>query len=84
MANHSVVPTGEASLHTMQGGLELELRLPPNGPTTPMMKFLAACMTRAEEEIGWWEDQVAWLERENSDRRVEVRRKHIRLVTRSK
>jgi hypothetical protein len=84
MANHSVVPTGEASLHTMQGGLELELRLPTDGASTPMMKFLSACIQRAEEDLGWWEEQVEWAERQNADRRAVVKRKHIKLAWNAK
>lgn len=81
MARYKVVPVGEASLHTLLNGQEIELKLPEGGAYTPMMKLLAACMLRAEEELGWWEEMVAWADRENSESRAEVKRKQIRLVS---
>lgn len=83
MARYKVVPVGEASLHTLLNGQEIELKLPEGGAYTPMMKLLAACMLRAEEDLGWWEDMVAWADRQNSESRAEVKRKQIRLVSSS-
>lgn len=80
MARYKVVPVGEASLHTLLNGQEIELKLPEGGAYTPMMKLLAACMLRAEEDLGWWEEMVAWAEREQANSRAEVKRKQIRLV----
>jgi hypothetical protein len=81
MARYKVVPVGEASLHTLLNGQEIELKLPDGGAYTPMMKLLAACMLRAEEDLGWWEEMVAWADRQNSNSRAEVKRKQIRLVS---
>ena len=83
MASYKIVPAGEASLHTLFNGQEIELKLPEGGAYTPMMKLLAACMLRAEEELGWWEEMVAWADQENSESRAEVKRKQIRLVSSS-
>lgn len=74
----------EASLHTINNGTEIELRLPPNvaeGEHTPMMRFLAAVLMRAEEDLGWWEEQVAWCDSEVRDIKADLNREKIRLVS---
>lgn len=73
----------EAILHTVLNGQELELRLPTVADPkefTPMMKLLAAVMMRAEEELGWWETQVAWLDEQVGQLKPLIRRQQIRLV----
>lgn len=73
----------EALLHTVLDGQELELRLPTVADPkefTPMMKLLAAVMMRAEEDLGWWEAQVAWLDEQVAQLKPLIRRQQIRLV----
>lgn len=83
VANVSTVLTGEAGIHTIRGGSEVELRLPPLPDGTeypPMMKLLAAVVHRADEEVGWWEDQVRWYDAYMREKRFAKTRLQIKLV----
>lgn len=83
MANVSTILSGEAGIHTVKGGQEIELRLPTleeGQEYPPLMKFLAACMFRAEEELGWWEDQARWYDAFTKDKAFTKTRAQIRLV----
>lgn len=83
MPNVSTVMSGEAAVHTIQNGTEIELRLPTlsaGQDYPPMMKLLAAIVHRADEDLGWWEDQVRWYDAYMREKRFAKTRLKLRLV----
>jgi hypothetical protein len=72
----------EATLHTVKGGMELEMRLPdpPEGGYPPCMKFIATCMERAEEDPAWFREQIEWFEHFQEGREFQRVRLQLRIV----
>jgi hypothetical protein len=73
----------EASLHTVKGGMELEMRLPSvddavNYP--PCVKFIGACMERAEEDPSWFREQIEWFDQVMVGREFQRMRVQLRIV----
>jgi hypothetical protein len=60
--NQLNVPADQAAIFTTNGGHEIRFVAPRTGDRTDMVRFLHACYVRAEEELGWWEDVVKWLD----------------------
>jgi hypothetical protein len=78
----STVMKGEAGIHSINGGSEIELKLPTleKGEYPPLVKFMAACVLRADEELGWWEDQVRWYDAHMKSQRFSKTRMQLRVV----
>ena len=51
----------QAVIHTKNGGHEISYASPA-GDNTDMKRFLRAVFVRAEEDYGWWEMMVEWLD----------------------
>lgn len=60
---------------TDHGGNQLFLNLPYGVATSPMGRLLQAVFVRADEDIGWWEDQVKWLDEYERENVVQFRRR---------
>ncbi len=58
---------------TSHDGDVLFLHLPNGEADTPMLQFLRAVFIRADEDLGWWEKQVLWLEERDAERPSNVR-----------
>lgn len=62
----TILPANEAALVTIDNMTDLSLLLPedidPNANVPPAVRFLTACMVRAEQEEGWAQEMVAWMD----------------------
>lgn len=59
--NQLNIPNDQAAIFTANGGHEIRF-VARAGDRTDMMRFLRACYVRAEEDPGWWEGMVGWLD----------------------
>lgn len=69
--NDTILPPGEAALVTMDGmqglGLLIPTGIPDDQNVPPALRFLTACMMRAQEDDAWVHEMVAWVDKRLED-----------------